>query len=120
MKNRSLIALIALTAAFAVFLTGYIMGSLTDRSIIISDSSPKTDPSGTTISVYIDGKMDINTATISDLIQIPGIGEMIAHNIIAYRENNGPFNTVNDLLQVEGIGEGRLSTLLEYVTVSGG
>ena len=44
-------------------------------------------------------------------IRLPGIGEVLAGRIIAYREANGPFETVEDLLEVSGIGEAKLAEL---------
>ena len=116
MKNKSLVIMIALTLSFIAFTAGYIIGISTDRSVILSENLP-TDA---TTSVYEDGKININTATLSDLIQLPGIGEKLAANIITYRENNGPFESVNELIQVEGIGSKKLSILTEYLTVTGG
>ena len=116
LKNKSLVIMIALTLSFIAFIAGYIIGISTDRSVILSENLP-TDA---TTSVYEDGKININTATLSDLIQLPGIGEKLAANIITYRENNGPFESVNELIQVEGIGSKKLSILTEYLTVTGG
>jgi comEA protein len=116
LKNKSLVIMIALTLSFMVFIAGYITGISTDRSVVLSENLP-TDA---TTSVYEDGKININTATVSDLIQLPGIGEKLAGNIISYRENNGPFKSMNELIRVEGIGTKKLSILTEYLTVTGG
>lgn len=116
MKNKSFVIMIALTLSFMIFIAGYITGISTDRSVILSEQLP-TD---STTSVYEDGKININNATVSDLIQLPGVGEKLAGNIIAYREDNGPFKSVNELIHVEGIGSKKLSVLTEYLTVIGG
>jgi competence protein ComEA len=50
-------------------------------------------------------KMNINNATVAQLIELKGIGEAKAKAIVSYREKNGKFNTVDDLLKVSGIGE---------------
>ena len=47
----------------------------------------------------------------------PGIGEVRAAAIVAWREAYGPFETVEELLEVDGIGEGILDGLRDYVTV---
>ena len=62
--------------------------------------------------------ININTATVEELVTLPGIGETRANDIIAYREANGPFTTVDDLVNVSGIGEGTLENLREFITVS--
>jgi competence protein ComEA len=62
--------------------------------------------------------ININTATVEELVTLPGIGETRANDIIAYREANGPFVTVDDLVNVSGIGEGTLETLRPLISVS--
>ncbi|MEH7223184.1 helix-hairpin-helix domain-containing protein [Bacillus sp. JJ1566] len=52
-----------------------------------------------------DGKVSLNKGTQTELETLTGIGPSKAAAIIAYREENGPFNQLEDLLQVSGIGE---------------
>lgn len=52
-----------------------------------------------------DGKININTADISKLKEIPGIGDIKANSIIMYRESNGNFKSIEELKNIEGIGE---------------
>ena len=61
--------------------------------------------------------VDIHTAGVEELDQLPGIGTVLAGRIIAYREANGPFETVEDLLEVSGIGEAKLAELEGWITV---
>ena len=62
--------------------------------------------------------LDLNTATLSDLTRLPGIGETKAQAILDWRETYGPFRAVEDLLSVDGIGEKTLENLRSYVTVT--
>ncbi|HZD37135.1 MAG TPA: ComEA family DNA-binding protein [Actinomycetes bacterium] len=63
--------------------------------------------------------LDLNTATAEQLDTLPGIGEVTANQIIAYRTAH-PFRSVDDLRQVPGIGDRRFDVLKDLVTVSGG
>lgn len=62
--------------------------------------------------------IDLNSASLEDLIKIPGIGKVIAKNIIEYREIHGPFTSVDELLKVKGIGPKKLSQIRPYLTIS--
>ncbi len=62
-------------------------------------------------------RVDLNTATQSELETLPGIGPSMAQRIIAYREENGGFETVEELLNVRGIGETRMEQLRGMVEV---
>lgn len=63
------------------------------------------------------GKVNINTASGSELESLPGVGPVLAQRILAYREQHGPFRTVRDLMKVEGIGPKKFASLEPYVTV---
>jgi competence protein ComEA len=62
--------------------------------------------------------IDLNTATAEQLDTLPGIGEVTANQIIAYRSEH-PFRSVDDLRQVPGIGDRRFELLKDLVTVAG-
>jgi competence protein ComEA len=63
------------------------------------------------------GKVNINTATATELEQLPGIGEVIAGRIVAFREEHGPFRSVNDLIHVDGISAKTIDRLKDLVTI---
>jgi competence protein ComEA len=62
-------------------------------------------------------KVNINTATTEELQTLSGIGPAKASAIIAYREENGPFQKIEDLLNVSGIGDASLEKIKEQITV---
>ena len=63
------------------------------------------------------GIVDINSATLSDLDALPGVGPSTAQAIIDYRIANGPYASVDDLLNVRGIGPSKLAAMRARVRV---
>ena len=57
--------------------------------------------------------IDINRATLDDLITLPGIGPALAQRIIDYRSEHGPFRSVEELERVSGIGPQTVSGLID-------
>ncbi len=62
-------------------------------------------------------KININTASPSELQQILGIGSVKAQEIIRFREENGSFQKVEDLQEISGIGEKTVEKLKNFVTI---
>lgn len=60
--------------------------------------------------------VNINTASVEELLTLPGIGESKANAIIKYREENGNFNTIDDILNVDGIGSKLYEEVKIYIT----
>ncbi|MBS5798182.1 MAG: helix-hairpin-helix domain-containing protein [Clostridiales bacterium] len=63
------------------------------------------------------GRTNINTAEIQELEKLPGIGEVKASQIIAYRNEHGLFKNLEELKNVSGIGQKTYEALLEYITI---
>ena len=62
-------------------------------------------------------KIDINSASLEQLEAVKGVGQDIAHNILAYKNDHGAFKTLDDLGNVKGVGKVRLEALRETFTV---
>ncbi len=62
-------------------------------------------------------KIDLNTATRSQLDGLPGIGPVIAERILELREKSGPFKRIEDLMNIRGIGEKKFLKLKDLITV---
>ena len=63
-------------------------------------------------------KVNLNTASLQQLMEIPGIGEAKARAIINYRDANGGFSTIEEVMNIEGIKEGVFSKMKEYIVVN--
>ena len=63
------------------------------------------------------GKISINTATKEELMNLTGIGESKAEDIILYRNTNGLFQKIEDIMNVSGIGEVLFAKIKENITV---
>ena len=128
MKKPRLSILVAVTLLFAVFTLGFFLGrNGSHGSVELSvPAAMQTLPPQTTCpepttpeTVAVTFPIDINRADAEKLTALPGIGEVLAGRIVAYREENGSFLSTQELQNVEGIGEKRLDAILDLITVGG-
>lgn len=63
------------------------------------------------------GLININTATATDLQELPGIGPSTAQAIVDDRTQNGVFSSIEDLMRVSGIGEKKFAKLKNGICV---
>lgn len=90
---------------------------LTDGKMIFI---PTEEDASEMLEVYIEeagGNIDINTATVTELTELSGIGQSKAEAIVEYRTKNGNFKSVDDLTNVPGIGESTLNRIRDYIKV---
>lgn len=65
------------------------------------------------------GKLDLNTATVEQLMTLPRVGKGTAEKIIKYRDEQGGFKTVDDLVNVPRMGKKTVDNLRAFITVGG-
>lgn len=120
---------IVLASAFLLLSIGFCLGRsglpgglnvVTERTPAVQESSAQESVSQAPSVRSADAvqfPLDLNTATAEDLTALPGIGEVLAGRIVAYREANGAFTSVDELLKVDGIGEKRVEAIRDYITL---
>ena len=89
----------ALDSTFAVF-----------QKQVASDSSRQESDDGPRL-------ININEATKAELINLPGIGEVLADRIIRQRDEQGEFETIADLQKVKGISKKKMEKLKPFIAV---
>jgi len=62
------------------------------------------------------GLVNINTASLEQLMSLPGIGQVTANAILEYREQNH-FERVEDIMNVTGIGEAKFNSIRDLICV---
>ena len=91
------------------------------KNDILNNTSSSTI-NDTNIDTYVsssnDGKISLNTADLSLLMTINGIGEVKAKAILEYRNTHGRFNKIEDIMNISGIKEGMYEKIAPYITVS--
>lgn len=97
---------------------------LADEAVVYVASQGETVPGvaiglvgSSAVTGNASGKVNLNTADLSQLQTISGIGAKRAQDIIDYRETSGGFRSVDDLKNVSGIGDKTLEKIREEVTV---
>lgn len=63
------------------------------------------------------GGISINSASVSELEDLPGVGPVIAARIVSYRETNGPFTSIDGLAEVSGIGDSIMGSIRDIATL---
>lgn len=61
--------------------------------------------------------LNLNEATIDDLVALPGIGSKTAQAIVKFREEKGPFKTRSELMNVRGIGRKKFKKIKEKLMI---
>lgn len=62
-------------------------------------------------------KVNINTASLEELMQLPGIGKAKAEMIVDYRTQNGSFQKAEDIMKISGIKEGVYNKIKDNITI---
>ena len=110
--------LLSITAVGLFAVTGYNLrhGPALPEPVAVSESSEPFPELETPVTPDAEHPLDLNMAT-AELMRLPGIGEVLAERILAYREETGGFSDPEELLKIKGIGEATLEELHPIVIV---
>ena len=94
---------------------------LTDEMVILVNKKGSQITNQITNSASIktpeNNLININTASITELMKLTGIGKSKAESIIKYREENGNFKNPSDITKVSGIGKNTYEKFKEHITI---
>lgn len=65
-----------------------------------------------------DGRVNINTASVEELMTLSGIGQAKAEQIVTYRDANGSFSSGEEIMNVDGIKEGLYNRIKDNIRVN--
>ena len=128
MKNKVSILLAVVTALFVGFTLGLFVGRNTGSGTVTLAVSPQMQTAPTIAATAaaetvpeetVSFPVNINTADAVTLTALPGIGQVLAERILAYRQQNGPFRVIEEITKVEGIGEKKAEAILDLITIGG-
>lgn len=128
MKNKVSILLAVVTALFVGFTLGLFVGRNSGSGTVTlavpaqmqtAPTAAATAASETVPEETVSFPVNINTADADTLTALPGIGQVLAERILAYRQQNGSFRAVEEIMKVEGIGEKKAEAILDLITVGG-
>ncbi|BCN31752.1 helix-hairpin-helix domain-containing protein [Anaeromicropila herbilytica] len=92
--------------------------SQSDKNSITSNSNAIDNSNDNSKGANPSSKLvNINSATKEELLDLPGIGESKANNIIKYREENGAFRSIEDIKNITGIKDGVFNKIKDFITI---
>ncbi|WP_297766433.1 helix-hairpin-helix domain-containing protein [uncultured Alcanivorax sp.] len=65
----------------------------------------------------VENRIDLNTADVTQLQELKGVGPKTAQAIVQWRDSQGPFTNVDQLLAIKGIGEKTLAKMRDSLVV---
>ncbi len=95
---------------------------LRDGEVVVIAAVPSREQAPTAVAIVAEpasgvARININTASAIELEALPGVGEVTAGRIVAFREEHGPYRSIDDLIHVTGISTRTIEGLRDLATV---
>jgi competence ComEA-like helix-hairpin-helix protein len=87
-----------------------------NETAVLAAESPRSGPLTIRQKYLLGKRIDINTASIPEISELPGISDSIAAAVVKERDRLGRFRSPVDLLGVKGIKEKRLQKILPFLS----
>lgn len=110
---RTLATALTLTIATLAGAPALAGAPITDGAELSLDEEGRFDAA-----VSLEGQVNINTASVSELELLPGIGPSIAKRIVDYREKRS-FKQRNNIMRIKGVGQKTFAKIKDYLIVEG-
>lgn len=123
MKDKSTFRLLTLGFLSGVIVSGFaflMVHSLQNKALQKTrvDITPTILTQNDQSTLQSDTKLDLNEATLTQLVALPGIGETKANAIIEFRQKYGNFEDISELSYVTGIGNTLLKSIQDLVIIN--
>ncbi len=119
MKNGAKTLLVATLICVAAYIGIYIGRNHTGTIVTVDVNNGNSVTLNTMPAESTPLLININTASVQELVMLHALSESAAQNIVSYRENYGRFLSLWELLEVDGITERILDEIWPYITVGG-
>ncbi|MDR4504616.1 MAG: ComEA family DNA-binding protein [Candidatus Scalindua sp.] len=72
---------------------------------------------GSSVDAKENEQININKATVKELLSLKGIGSKKANDIIVYRDEHGPYTEIEEIMKIKGIGDKMFEKIKDQITV---
>lgn len=112
LSYKLLAGIAALAITCPLFADDTTSTNVTDTpSATVTEQSNSTDTTTTTTTTHEETKINLNKASVKELMKIKGVNATKARSIVSYRKKHGDFTTVDDLAKVRGFTKMKSETL---------
>ena len=98
-------------------MSGALLATIVALVLVTATDAASAQKAAGKAAAAVPSVVNLNTATVTQIATLPGIGEKAAQRIIEYREKNGGFKKIEELMNVKGIGEKSFLKLKPLITV---